>query len=154
MLDPRIRAEIEAHAARYPARRAASLDALRLVQERERWVSDEHLRQIADLLGVSVHELEGVATFYNLVFRRPVGEHVILACDSVSCWMTGCDAVIVALRDRLGCELGGTSPDGRFTLLPMCCLGQCERAPVVMIDDDVHGDLRPADIEPLLARYR
>jgi NADH-quinone oxidoreductase subunit E len=103
---------------------------------------------------MSPAELDAVASFYNLLFRRPVGGRVILVCDSVSCWMMGCDQVLAALRSQLGVELGQTTADGAFTLLPMCCLGDCDHAPVLMIGEDTHRDVDPSAVGPLLARYR
>ena len=83
--------EIEAEAAHYPKREAVCIDALKIVQRRRGWVSDESLRDIAGHLGMSPTDLDSVATFYNLIFRRPVGRHVIMVCDSVSCWIMGYD---------------------------------------------------------------
>jgi NADH-quinone oxidoreductase subunit E len=94
-----------------------------------------------------------VATFYNLIFRRPVGRHVIKICDSVACFLTGYDEVKNAFSKHLNVGLGQTTADGRFTLLPICCLGACDKGPVLMIDDDTHGDVAPAAIGQLLERY-
>lgn len=145
---------IEALSGRYEDRRAACIEALRLVQRRHRWVSDGHLREIADLLGMTAAELDAVATFFNLIFRRPVGRHVIMLCDSISCWIMGHDRVLAQLEQSLHVRRGGTTADGRFTLLPIVCLGHCECAPVMMIDVDVHGDLDPASLEAVLEPYR
>ena len=82
-------------------------------------------------------ELEGVATFYNLIYRRPVGEKVILFCDSVSCWICGCDGVKQKITDLLGVDYGETTSDNRYTLIPVPCLGACDRAPVMMVGDDL-----------------
>ena len=79
------------------------------------------------MLGMSLADLESVATFYSLIFRKPVGRHVILLCDSVSCWIMGYETVRDHLRRRLGIDLGETTPDGRFTLLTIPCLGACDR---------------------------
>jgi NADH-quinone oxidoreductase subunit E len=98
-------------------------------------------------------ELESVATFYNLIFRRPVGRHVILICDSVTCWIMGYDRLRQHLTSRLGIQLGETSADGRFTLLPNVCLGTCDHAPALMIDDDLHRDLDAAQLDDILAKY-
>ncbi len=147
------RAEIDAELALVPTHRAAGIEALKIVQRRRGWVSDASLRAVADHLGVSADELDGVATFFNLIYRRPVGRHVILACDSVSCWIMGADPLVAELRARLGIELGGTTPDGRFTLLPIACLGACDHAPALMIDEDLHVDLDPGALEGILARY-
>ncbi len=154
MLNAEERQEIEAQLALYGDGRAASLEALKIVQRHHGWVSDEGIADIAQLLGLTLAELEGIATFYNLVFRRPVGRHVILVCDSVSCWMMGGTALREQIAQRLGVEPGGTTPDGQFTLLPIVCLGACDHAPVMMIDDDTHLDVDAANVERLLDQYR
>ena len=146
--------EIENEAARYPRRDAVSIDALKIVQKRRGWISDESLIDIARHIGMSPTELDSIATFYNLIFRRPVGRHVIMACDSVSCWLMGCDAVESHLKDRLGIGLGETTPDNRFTLLPIVCLGHCDHAPAMMIDDDLHGDLHAEKIDAVIEKYK
>ncbi len=158
MLSPEERAEIEEEAKRYPTRRALCIDAMKVVQKHRGWVSDEALADVAALLGMTPDELDGVATFYNLVFRAPVGRHVVLVCDSVSCWIMGAPRLRDRLCRELGVALGGTSADGRFTVLPVVCLGACDRAPAMMVDDDLHGDLDP-DVDPrrlpaALERYR
>jgi NADH-quinone oxidoreductase subunit E len=133
--------EIETEAARYPKREAVCIDALKIVQRHRGWVSDESIRDIAGHLGMSPTDLDSVATFYNLIFRKPVGRHVIMICDSVSCWIMGYDRMRKHLRERLGIELGETTPDNRFTLLPIVCLGCCDHAPAMLVDSDLHGDL-------------
>jgi NADH-quinone oxidoreductase subunit E len=146
--------EIEAEAAHYPKREAVCIDALRIVQRHRGWVSDESIRDIAGHLGLSSTDLDSVATFYNLIFRKPVGRHVIMACDSVSCWIMGYERMRKHLRERLGIELGETTPDNRFTLLPIVCLGCCDRAPPMMVDRDLHGDLDPQKIDAALEKYK
>jgi NADH-quinone oxidoreductase subunit E len=153
MLTDDERREIEAELARYPTRQAACVDALKIVQRHRRWVSDDGLRDVAALLEMTVDELEGVASFYNLIFRRPIGRHVILVCNSVSCWILGADRVRDEVQRACGAVVGGTSADGRFTLLPIVCLGACDHAPTLMVDDDLHRDVEPARIADLLARY-
>ena len=154
MLTDDERREIEAEMTRYPTRQAVCVDAMKIVQRHRGWVSDESLHDIAALLQMTVGELDGVATFYNLIFRQPVGRHVILVCNSVTCWMLGADRVRERLSATSGATLGTTSSDGRFTLLPIVCLGACDHAPAMMIDDDLHGDLAPGTLDEVLARYR
>jgi NADH-quinone oxidoreductase subunit E len=154
MLTDDERSEIEAEMSRYPTRQAVCVDAMKIIQRRHGWVSDEQLRDIAALLHMTVDELDGVATFYNLIFRQPVGRHVILVCNSVTCWMLGADRVREQLAATSGATIGATSSDGRFTLLPIVCLGACDHAPAVMIDRDLHADVDPARAGELLARYR
>lgn len=131
--------------------RAACIEALTRVQRDFHWVSDEHLFEVAELLGMSTADLDGVATYFNLIFRRPVGRKVILLCDSVSCWLMGRDALQARLKERLGVMPGQTTGDGRFTLLPTVCLGHCDHAPALMIGETLHGDVDPASLDGLLA---
>ena len=146
--------EIESEAAHYPTREAVSIDALKIVQKHRGWVSDESLRDIAEHIGMSPTDLDSIATFYNLIHRRPVGRHVITVCDSVSCWIMGCEQVRERLQQRLGIGLGETTADNRFTLLPTVCLGCCDRAPALMVDGNLHADLDPAKVETELENYK
>ncbi len=154
MLSPEERQEIQAEFQHYPTRRAVCIDAMKIVQKHRGWVSDEALRDLGELLEMSTADLDGVATFYNLIFRKPVGRHVVFYCDSVSCWIMGCTRLCESLRARLGTSPGETSADGRFTLLPSVCLGACDHAPVMMIDDDLHLDVDPTKLDEILNRYR
>lgn len=145
---------IEAQIAHLPDRQSAAIEALQIVQKARGWVSDESIQAIATLLEMSPAELDSIATFYNLIFREPVGRHVVMVCDSVSCYVMGCDAVNAAMRDHLQITPGQTTQDGRFTLLPIVCLGACDRAPVVLVDEDLHGDVQPAKIGSILESYK
>jgi NADH-quinone oxidoreductase subunit E len=102
---------------------------------------------------MTVDELDGVATFYSLIFRKPVGRHVVLLCDSVSCWMLGAESLRRRMEQKLGVTLGGTTKDGRLTLLPVVCLGACDHAPVMMVDEDLHRDLDSEKLDRILERY-
>ena len=143
------RAAIDAEIAHLPRPQAAVIDALRIVQAHRGWVSDESLGAVARYLGLSVDEVEGVATFYNLIYRRPVGERVILLCESVSCWIGGCEGVRAAIGERLGIAPGETSADGRFTLLPVPCLGACDRAPVMLVGEELITEVDDAALARL-----
>jgi NADH-quinone oxidoreductase subunit E len=153
MLSPRAIAEIQRAASRYPDKRAACIDALRIVQRHHGWVSDAALTELAGLLAITPHELDSVATYYNLIFRRPVGRHTILLCDSVTCWMLGYEGLRAHLQTRYGVDFGQTTEDGRYTLLPVPCLGACDRAPAMLVDEDLHLDLTPPVLDEILARY-
>ena len=144
---------IEAILHQYPFKRAAGIDALRIVQNHRGWISDDALIDVAVLLEVPPTALDAVATFYNLIFRRPVGRHVILVCDSVSCWIMGYETVADYIKKRLGIDFGQTTADGRFTLLPHVCLGACDRAPVMMIDDRLYELLDAAGIDAILETF-
>jgi NADH-quinone oxidoreductase subunit E len=154
MLTEEERQEIEAELRHYPTKEAVCIDALKIVQRHRGWVSDESLRDIAELLEMSTADLDGVATFYNLIFRQPVGRHIIMLCDSVSCWIMGYDRMREHLKAKLGIGFGETTPDKRFTLLPIVCLGACDRAPTMMVDGDLCGNLDPAGVDTLLQRYK
>lgn len=154
MLTEEIKREIESHIHEPEHRHAACTEALRIVQQHEGWISDESIRDIADFLGMTPDELDSVATFYNLIHRRPVGKHVIRVCSSVSCWVMGYENVQAALLKELNVPLGGTSADGRFTVLTNQCLGTCDHAPALMIDGELIEDVNPAQVGELLARYQ
>lgn len=138
----------------YPQSRAASLDALKIVQRRFGWVNDAQVQAIANILEIPVTDVEGVATFYNRIYRSPVGRHVILLCDSIACYLTGSDNLAEAFQRELGISFGQTTPDNRFTLLPICCLGNCDKAPTVLIDEDTYGPVLPSEVAELLEQYK
>lgn len=145
--------EINEHVGQYPHKRAACIEALKVVQRKRRWISDENLNDIADVLEMTPDELDSVATFYNLVFRKPVGRHVILICDSISCWVMGFEKILEHLQNKLGIKYGETTKDDKFTLLPIPCLGTCDHAPALMIDNDLHRDLSIEKIDKILEEY-
>lgn len=153
MLTPEERSEIEDGMGRYPTREAVCIDAMKIVQRHRGWVSDESLKDIAELLRMSKADLDGVASFYNLIFRKPVGRHVIFMCDSVSCWIMGYEEIRDRVLARLNVQPGGTTADNRFTFLPIVCLGCCDHAPAMMVDDDLYLDLNPSKIDAILERY-
>ena len=132
---------INAEIVHVPYRSAVAIDALKIVQRHRGWVSDASLQAIARHLEMSSAELDGIATFYNLIFRQPVGEKVILLCNSVTCWIKGCDKLQQQITDQLGIGLGETSADNRYTLLPVTCLGACDKAPVMMVGDDLYEEI-------------
>lgn len=142
----------------YEEPRAATIEALKIVQKARGWVPDPAIGAIAQLLEIPASDVEGVATFYSQIFRQPVGRHVIRLCDSVVCFITGYQSVLDALSGVLGVGLGQTTPDGKFTLLPVCCLGNCDKGPTLMIDDDTYSfgsgeQLSLLQLQELLERY-
>lgn len=154
MLSEHERREIEDVLSHYGGNaQAASVESLKALQRERGWISDGTLAELAAFLDLSKEDLESVATFYNLIFRRPVGRNVILVCDSVSCWLMGYEGVRARLCERLGVGLGETTQDGRFTLLPTVCLGDCDHAPVMMVNDDLHRELDPETVGSILDRY-
>lgn len=153
MLTREEKQEIEEELKLFPYKKAACIEALKVVQHHRGWVSDESIDDLAEYLEMSREELDNVATFYNLVFRKPVGRHVILICDSVSCYILGYQKILDYLNEQLGIRYGETTPDNRFTLLPIPCLGTCDRAPAMIIDDDLHRDLTTEIIDDILEKY-
>jgi len=153
MLTSEIKSAIEAEAKHFEQKSAAGIEALKIVQRARGWVDDESLDEVAALLDMTPDELDSVATFYNLLLRRPVGRHVIRICSSVSCWIMGYESLLDYLHGRLGIRPGETTADGRFTLIPNQCLGACDHAPAFMIDDDLHLDLDAAKVDAILAKY-
>jgi NADH-quinone oxidoreductase subunit E len=153
MLRDAERRTIERLATHSPDPRAASVEALKVAQQGHGFISDELLGEVAALLGISEAALDAVATFYNLLFRQGVGDHAVLVCDSVSCWLTGLDELVAAFQEQYGIAFGETTDDGRFTLLPVPCLGACDGAPAMMVDDDLYRNVRPEDLGDILAAY-
>lgn len=154
MLSIEEKQEIEAELARYDQKEAACIDALKILQRKRGWISDEALQEVAQFLEMPPSKLDGIATFYNLIFRRPVGRHIILVCNSVSCWLEGYDQLLEHLTSRLGAHLGETTSDGRFTLLPIACLGTCDHAPAMLVDNDLHQELTAEKIDQVMAYYQ
>lgn len=145
--------DIDYYIHHYPDPRAASLDALKIVQRRNGWVDDGQVAAIGQMLGIPAADVEGVATFYNRIYRRQVGRNVILLCDSIACFLMGAESLADAFKKHLGIEYGQTTADGRFTLLPICCLGNCDKAPTLMINEDTHSLVEISNIGALLEQY-
>ena len=157
MLSPAELKEIEHELSHYEQASAATIEALKIVQKHRGWVSDEAVKDIAAVLKTSAADVDAVATFYNLIFRKPVGRHVIFQCDSVSCHIMGADGLRKKLENTLGIKPGQTTSDNRFTLLPIVCLGTCDRAPAMLVDKDLHRnleDLSEQSLGELLNGYK
>ena len=153
MLTDAEKKEIEDELGKYAQKRAAGPEVLKIVQRRRGWISDETLAHVAAYLEMTEEELDSVATCYNLIFRRPVGRHILLLCDSVSCWVMYYETLFARLQDKLGITFGQTTADGRFTLIPSACLGACDKAPVMMIDDTLYTNLTTEALDDILNRY-
>ncbi|MCC6074250.1 NADH-quinone oxidoreductase subunit NuoE [Pseudomonas sp. GCM10022188] len=147
------RSAIEHEMHHYEDPRAASIEALKIVQKQRGWVPDGAIYAIAEVLGIPASDVEGVATFYSQIFRQPVGRHIIRVCDSMTCFIGGHESVLGAIQQQLAIAPGQTSSDGRFTLLPVCCLGNCDKAPALMIDDDTFGNVTADGVAKLLEDY-
>jgi NADH-quinone oxidoreductase subunit E len=153
MLTEEERRDIEREIRQSEWKRAAAVEVLKIVQRHRGWISDE-IHDLAEVLGMTTAELDAVGTFYNLIYRKPVGKHVILVCDSVTCWIVGYEKILEHLTMRLGIGLNETTADGQFTLLPVACLGACDHAPAMMVDEMLYTDLTPGRIDGILEEYR
>ena len=138
----------------YPYPAVACIDALKIIQHHRGWVSDESVKDIAQILRISNEEVDGVATFYSRIYRKPVGRNVILICDSVSCMIMGYGSIYEYIKKKLDISFGGTTSDERFTLLPISCLGDCDHAPAMMINNDHFNKLTVEKIDELLGNYK
>jgi NADH-quinone oxidoreductase subunit E len=146
--------EIQEEIKQYPSPAVACIDALKIIQHHRGWVSDESVKDIAQFLDISNEDVDGIATFYSRIYRKPVGRNVILLCDNVTCMIMGYQSLYEYISGKLGINFGGTTPDRRFTLLPISCLGDCDNAPVLMINTDHYNRLTIEKIDELLESYK
>jgi NADH-quinone oxidoreductase subunit E len=153
MLTDEEKREIEEHLRNYAEKRAAVVEAMHILQRHRGWVPDECLSDLGVLVDMSPEEIDSVATSCNFIFREETGRHMVMVCNSVSCWITGHEQLRDGLIQRLGVQPGQTTPDGRFTLLPVECLGACDQAPCMLIDDDLYGPVEVDQIDGILEKY-
>ena len=130
------------------------VDVMFALQDHYGYLSDEALEAAAVLLGMTPLEMEELATFYTFIFREPVGKYVIHVCDSIICWMNGYESIRDFISQKLGIRMGETTSDGLFTLLPVCCIGYCDRAPAILINRKVYGPLTPEKLDKILEELR
>ncbi len=142
--------ELEKIMSRYPTKEAAILPALHVAQKQEGYVSDEAIVGVAELLGFSPARIEGVATFYTMYNRKPVGRYHVQICRNIACSILGAEHLIDHVSKKLGIRPGETTADGRFTLTRVECLGSCGTAPVMQINDDYHENLTEEKIDAIL----
>ena len=135
------------------ARRDGLLGMIKEAQGKAGFVSKEAMSQMAASLGLCVSEVYGVATFYSFVSTRPLGRHVIRICKSVPCGMKGAETVAGWIGQALGIGPGETTADGRFSLELTNCIGSCDRAPAMLVDDEVYGGLTPERVSEILTSY-
>lgn len=154
MLSENTRTALEKRIAAAMHPRELAIDVLVACQEAYGHLSDEAVADASALLSMTPLEIEEIATFYNYIYREPVGRYVIHVCDSVICWMEGYIPIRAYISEKLGIEMGETTPDGAFTLLPACCLGYCDRAPAMMINKTVYGNLTTERIDEIIERLR
>jgi len=148
------RAEFDRLLTRYPDKEAVILPALHLAQREFGFVSDEAIVYVAGLLGVSPAKINGVATFYTMYNRKPVGKYHVQVCRNIACSLLGAEHLIEHVSGKLGVKPGETTPDGKFTLSLAECLGSCGTAPVMQVNDDYYENLTEASIDAILEKLR
>lgn len=153
---PENRARFDEIARRYPPdrRRSAVLPALHLAQKQQGYITANAIRHVAEVLGITRADVEDVVSFYTMFYRKPVGRFVLQVCRTLSCALNGAERVTEALTETLGIKPGQTDADATFTLVEVECLGACDRAPVVMVNDAWHECLMPEDAARLVDDLR
>lgn len=154
MLPQKLKQRLEEQVAGAEHPRELVVDVLFALQEHYGYLSDEAVAEAAGLLDMTPLEIEELATFYTFIYRRPVGRYVIHVCDSVVCWMNGVESVKDYLGRKLGIGDGETTADGLFSLLPVCCIGYCDRAPAMLINKKAYGLLTPEKIDRILEKLK
>jgi NADH-quinone oxidoreductase subunit E len=153
---PENRARLDAILQRYPAdrKRSAVLPALYLVQDQQGFITADAMRYVAGLLEITAADVEDVVSYYTMFYTKPVGTFVINVCRTLSCALNGAERVTEALTAALGIKPGETDPSGTFTLMEVECLGACDRAPAVMVNDAWHECVAPASVPGLIDDLR
>ena len=154
MIPEPLKSELQTRIAHAVTPREAAVDVLKSLQAHYGWLTDEAMLEAAQLLGLTTLQLEELATFYEMLYRRPVGKKVIHVCDSISCWALGGESLLAHLTKELGIAVGATTADGAFTLLPCCCLGNCGQAPTLLVGDALYGPVTPELATSILAKER
>ena len=151
MISAETKTRIEHIKGKYPSPRSALLPALDLVQREIGYLPAQALREVAAAMGLPPAEVASVASFYTMYHRKPVGRHVIQVCTNISCSLMGAEHIVKVLRFKLGIGVGETTPDGRFTLLEVECLGSCGTAPMMQVDDTYYENLTEERLDQILA---
>ena len=154
MIPAELKESLQKHIASIDHPRELVVDVMFAVQDYYGYLNDEAVEEVAELLGMSPVEVEQLATFYTFIYRERVGKYVIHVCDSLVCWMEGHESLLDHLTGKLGITLGETTPDGMFSLLPVCCIGYCDRAPAIMINKKVYGPLTIDTLDDILEKLR
>ena len=154
MLPNELKKSLEEKIAHADHRREMVVDVMLALQEHYGYLSDEAVEAVAALLGMSPLEVDELATFYTFIYREPVGKYVIHVCDSVICWLDGYESIKNYLCKKLNIDIGGTTTDGLFTLLPVCCIGYCDLSPAILINRMPYGHLTHQKIDEILEQLR
>lgn len=150
MLSEDTRQEIEELIQRYPQPRSALVPSLQLAQDEAGCLSHDSVCEVARIFQLSPNEVYEVASFYTMLFKKPVGRYVIQICTNISCLLCNCEEIMNHLQQKLGIRPGETTADRRFTLLEVECLASCGTAPVVQINEDYHENLTVEKLDRIL----
>lgn len=154
MLPEALREKLKKEVSEAEKPKERAVDVMYVLQRHYGYMSDEAIHEAAEILGMTPLELEELATFYDFIYREPIGKYVIHVCDSVICWMFHENSVFRYLREKLGIQPGETTPDGLFTVLPTACIGYCQDAPAMLINGQFYGPLTPERIDEILDRLK
>lgn len=154
MLSADARRKIESLKGNYETKRSALLPALHVAQRDQGWISEETQLEVAALLDVTPQAVKEIVTFYTMFQQKPVGRHLLQVCRTVSCWLCGGHDLQRHLEERLGIKEGETTPDGRFTLIGVECLGSCGTAPVMQVNETYYENLTPEAVDRLLEELK
>ena len=154
MLSSKTKDAIGALQEKYPEKRSALIPALHLAQNEVGYLPHEVQQEVAKLFGIDATEVHGIVTFYDMFYEKPVGKHLIHFCKNASCMLRGCDTVLEALQQKLDIQPGGTSKDGTFSLVCSECLGACDKAPMMLVDDEVVGPVHIEDLDAIIERAK
>lgn len=149
---PAARDRIEKILARYPTKQAALMPVLWVAQETWGWISKEAAEEVARILDLPPAHVAGVLTFYTMYNLEPVGRNLLQFCTSISCHLAGAGRLVDHCRNRLGIDLGQTTPDGKFTMVEVECIAGCDRAPSMMVNDAYHEPMDRATLDAMLDR--
>jgi len=142
--------QIQALIGKYPQKRSALIPSLQLAQKEAGYISADIVREVAALFDLSPNEVYEVVSFYTMFYRKPVGKYVVQVCTNISCMLCNAEGILAHLTERLGIKPGETTPDKKFTLLEVECLGSCGTGPVVQINEDYHEDLTPEKLDRIV----
>lgn len=150
MLSESTHQQIQLLIGRYPKKRSALIPSLQLAQKETGYLTSDAMQEIAGIFELSPNEVYEVASFYTMLYKKPVGKYVIQVCTNISCMLCNAEQIVDHLTKRLGIKFGETSPDKKYTLVEVECLGSCGTSPVVQINEDYYEDLTPEKLDRIL----
>ena len=150
MLSESTHQQIQLLIGKYPKRRSALIPSLQLAQKETGYLTSDAMQEIAGIFELSPNEVYEVASFYTMLYKKPVGKYVIQVCTNISCMLCNAEQIVDHLTKRLGINFGETSPDKKYTLVEVECLGSCGTSPVVQINEDYYEDLTPEKLDRIL----